>query len=912
MLNFFKNNERYSRIFYILILLAVIAGLHFSSILLLLDKWAFSGFVHWAKKGQTPAQVLLVETPNKARFQGDAVWLTLLNALEEKGAKQIIFTFSPDKVSNKFYCAAKKYGNVVFAQSVYYDEHSDSQRIRPLPSVSRTCTPDTIGVVSLPPHVYGTYYEQYRHIEINNVNYPTLEFAAARQLLKQDTPQINTTYHLDFSRPLSRFPRVNLSRILSGGLVGAFAQGRSVIVGFEHIQNTPALHIPSQNDYGQHSALSSMLEYHALALNTLLNNSMVKEVPTWGLYVILISQILVSIWAYNFFRIQQGTILTLSFLGVYLFLTWLLYRYFSIWLPLVEMLFCQLLLFWVVFKRKIVKADTELRKLLMETTFQLEERLSNNLITDEDHWAQVIVMVNQMLDLKRQIFLEAIPDDHRVKEIKALNCALTDIDERRRDYQRTPYSTAIKENRAVHLHKPFLKADAKQQQSEEQYLVPLTYAGDVLGFWAFGIDTEKYRKNPIVESSIKDFADQIAELLYRQQQWMLRHQEDENALQHYLGMDGGDLAYKALNKSIVGLERQMNQMEDILNGLDTATILYDLFGRVLQVNHRMEVLGKALHVNPVKMTARDFIMGTTQVDVDTARQFLRYTILEQGKMTLPVVAKAEASDRSYVLNLRPFRYRDQKLKEDDAIDVTETKLHLQGVLCEIVDITEMKNLHNLKEEVAERLIFQLRNDFESIMAAMTLLTHDKLTAEKRQPIAKIVESKINDAVAILEQTQQHLTVDVDPSAIENYPVDAKKPVMTAVAMLYEKAQERRVTLRPELPRLISLVFAAPAELDEVINAILTLLLHDALEESTVRIIMEERNRKITYLFKNMGYGIPNARLQKYLQQDNNNATDEFNKIRMARRLVHSWGGQLEARSAVGKGIHVILSLKSFI
>jgi len=903
-------NSYYSRVFYSLIIIALIAGLHYSHILVLLDKWAFSGFTQGVAPQTTQAKVLMVEADQQARFAGDDVWLTLLNELQSNGAKQVVFSFTPEKVSAKFYCAAQKWGAVVFAQSVFYDENSDSNRLTALPEVSRPCLPSHVGVVDLPPHVYGSYYDQYPYLTLNGHQYPSLEFVAAQQVLKQDTPQLNKTYRLDFSRDLSRYPRVSVTRVLKGGLVGAFVQDRSVLVGFEQVLHAPALHTPMKT---KNDNMLSMLEYHALALNTLLNQSMITEWPKWTLWLILAAQIVLSILAYNFFRIQQGTLVTLLFLAFYLALTAVAYHYFSLWLPVVEMLLCQLLLFWIVFKRKIVQADIALRKMLMETTFQLEERLSQNLITEEDHWSQVIVMVNQMLDLKRQIFLESLPNDHRVKEIKALNCSLDDIDERRRDYERRPYSTAIKENRALHLHKPFLKVIADQEHTEEQYLVPLVYAGDVLGFWAFGLDTEKYRKNPIVESSIKDFADQIAELLYRQQQWLLRNQADENALQRYLGIEGGDLAYKALNKSIVGLERQMNQMEDVLNGLDTATILYDLFGRVLQVNQRMLALTQSLDINPTKMTARDFIMAATQVDVDTARQFLRYTILEQGKMVLPVVCQNNREKRSYVLNLRPFRYRDQKLSpEQEAENQVETKLHLQGVLCEVADITEMKNLHNLKEEVAERLIFQLRNDFESIMVAMSLLTNDKLTAEKRQPIANIVQSKINDAVTILEQTQQHLGVNMDPSAIENYPVDGKKPVMNAVAMLYDKAEERRVKLQPELPWLISLVFAAPAELDEVIMGILTLLLHDALEDSTVRIIMEERNRKVTYLFKNTGFGIPNARLQQYLDKETSTGTDEFSKIRMARRLVQSWGGQLEARSAVGKGIHVILSLKSFI
>lgn len=101
-------------------------------------------------------------------------------------------------------------------------------------------------------------------------------------------------------------------------------------------------------------------------------------------------------------------------------------------------------------------------------------------------------MVRQSLDLGWLIFLERPPGQHHVREIAALNCQFADIDERRRDYRRAPYSDAIAENRLIRLRRLFLKLDPGM----DQYMTPLTFGGEVLGFWAMGIAPEKSRLLP--------------------------------------------------------------------------------------------------------------------------------------------------------------------------------------------------------------------------------------------------------------------------------------------------------------------------------------------------------------------------------------------------------------------------------
>lgn len=55
----------------------------------------------------------------------------------------------------------------------------------------------------------------------------------------------------------------------------------------------------------------------------------------------------------------------------------------------------------------------------------------------------------------------------------------------------------------------------------------------------------------------------------------------------------------------------------------------------------------------------------------------------------------------------------------------------------------MRNIAYLKQQLAERLIFKMRNDLQSILAALPLLTYEQLSAEEKQKINSIVTHKIN-------------------------------------------------------------------------------------------------------------------------------------------------------------------------
>jgi PAS domain-containing protein len=263
--------------------------------------------------------------------------------------------------------------------------------------------------------------------------------------------------------------------------------------------------------------------------------------------------------------------------------------------------------------------------------------------TDE-HWNQLIALVNQTLQLNRLIFLERIKGDHRVQEVAALHCSINDIKEMRRDYERTPYSTAIEINQPLLLDHAYLD-DAPE--GEQQVLVPLLFVGEVMGFWAFGIQKEALAQIPGFTAIVDDYGKQIAELLYHRQQWQQDKAKQKNFFYRYVSLQHTSVRFRQLKQFIESQHRRLGLYEGMLETSHNAVLLYDLFGRVTIINPIMEKLLQDNDLPPFELTALDMLTRLARIEIGHSRQLLQEVIQQERNLTLLV----DLADTYYELKI---------------------------------------------------------------------------------------------------------------------------------------------------------------------------------------------------------------------------------------------------------------------
>ncbi len=624
------------------------------------------------------SSVVLVTVSPEHLYADDALWQVAVGRLFAAGAKGVVFGFQPKGLSGDYFSELFSTSGVILARQLARDPISDQfSTLEALP-LSVDNTKIAWGVVYLANDSDGIY----RSHKSSQTPYTTLEQLAAITFAGSHySPQHPPgDYLINFLAGRDALPRVTIERVVERGVIPELVSGKVVLIGLHDAYQQIGLPTP----IGSGSDSLSLLEYQGFAVDTLLNARPIYPAPVWLVVVLLWAIALLSLVLLQWVGVMAATRITVLMLVLHLFSAVIALGLFLLWIPLAEMLFLQIIIYVLLLRSQAVNQTVQIYKMIANrSSVNAVAGAATSFYAIEEHWSRVITLVNQLLDLDRIIFLERVQGDHRVREVKALNCSVDDIDEMRRDYLRTPYSTAIEQRSVLRLQRSFL---ANERDDEAQYLSPLIFAGEVLGFWAFSIDKEKVGLIADFERRIDEFSLQIAELLYHRQQWQQQVAAEQRILSKYLRLEGGDQVSRALSQMLALMDKRLRSFEDVFAGMGTAAVLYDLFGTVLQINAEMSRLVQEMALAAYDMTALDMMISLTGVDLVAGRRYLRTVIVEQQKVTLAVTLGG-ADKKYYILSMRPLFHQSKADYASDEVLPFETV----GVLFELISTPTLQH-----------------------------------------------------------------------------------------------------------------------------------------------------------------------------------------------------------------------------
>jgi CHASE2 domain-containing sensor protein/signal transduction histidine kinase len=860
----------------------------------------FVNLFPWVNMEET--QVVIMEIEESQSVPDAAAWLQLLEKLQALGPRLVVVTGMPADVAEALAPQLMKFGNLVIGQAVKsHDLDVTELTLDELPTLFRE-NHAASGVMVLPTTESGIYRSAATGLEINGEWRPSLIVAAARAAGAPAAEAPGAQFLVNFNDGRDRLPKVSAARVLEDAMIPELIAGRAVLIGRAPDVYSPGFHAP--NTYGTEPL--SLLEFQGYALDTLLRGNRIRSIEPLWMFGILLLTGFASLLLYQGFDVIMGGILTLALLLCYWAVTWVQLHYLHMWIPVFELTLNQCLLYLVVARHKVAENDAALRKLIIDGSSRFLDTASPAHFNDSpEYWTQIITLVDQVLNLRRLIFLEKVEGDHRVREVKSLNCFIEDIDERRRDYERTPYSTAITEGGPLLLQKHYLKP--LDGEEEDQYLVPLVFAGEVLGFWAFGVTPETVAVSNRFLDTVAVFASRIAELLYHRRSWHEQQRKQPHPLRALLSLQGGDKSALHVRRLLELAERRLSGLEAAFNGMDTAAIVYDMFGRVLQLNRRMEEFMRRTDLPAYDLTALELLVRLTGNDYRHARQLLREVAMENGQFHLPVTSRP-GSPENFMLSVRALTGGHNHLYRKNSPD----PLEVAGLLFEVINVTQLKGAYVLKDEFVERFGQRMRRELGAIVLGSDLLQEKNVSIRDRSRAARVVRDKVSIIVELFNQARRYMQVKVAGPGLGLYPVDATVPVSSAVQSLASKAEERGIHFQTRMPEVISLVNAPPQELGLLMQLLLTALLNDAAENTAIEITVEECDSTVSYRLRNSGFGIPNERFQDYLFGSHGVVAEEFKGLRDAIQYVAEWEGRVAANSEVGSGMAFDIELRAVI
>ncbi len=400
---------------------------------------------------------------------------------------------------------------------------------------------------------------------------------------------------------------------------------------------------------------------------------------------------------------------------------------------------------------------------------------------------------------------------------------------------------------------------------------------------------------------------QISEILYYRMEWQKRLAQENNKLWRYLNFSAGTKPYQMLNQSVTLLDRRISELQQVFNSLNTGGVLYDLFGRVLLLNKYIEELTLSVDLKLYNMTALDFISTVTGYDMINARLIMQKTIFDHEKVSIPISRFKE--DRDYILHIRPLELEEHNQLLNDSIPVFQ----LIGILCELEDVTELKAIYRLKEQMFERFGFQIRNDLSTMVFALSILEDNNTSIDEKAFALTSIQGKIEETLTTLNSVNEQINTEIESLAasLGRYPINGLEAINKAIAVLGEYAARRSIRLHLKQPSLLSLVYASPTELYSVMHSILTAMIDDCFEGEQVRIDIEEKNTLIHYHFRNKGIGIANNKLQQLNENIAAMSTDLL-KMEELIHYVEYWQGHIDFSEQVGVGSSVTLSIQRFL
>ncbi|MEM6706466.1 MAG: hypothetical protein AAF690_27380 [Acidobacteriota bacterium] len=684
-------------------------------------------------------------------------------------------------------------------------------------------------------------------------------------------------------------PLMSLERVAQGELTQSLVKSRVALID------------PSPPSLGYRTPAGrepmSLLEIQGHAVDTLRRGARLEPLPGWiELFLLLVLSLCLTALTQRIrVRWLVGTALFTAGLGL---TAALLLQIFTGYLaPGVETALLGAALCFTAARQRLGETQESARALLKDSMGRLQNRVwPSSFYLSEDPWPHLADLVDQTFDLRRLIFLEIVPGDHRVREIHAVGCALGDIHERRRDILRTPYSTAIRQSAPLRLERTYLRDPA---DGEVQYLVPLSFGGDVLGFWAFGAFQETTQARDF-DLLLHNFADQLGEVLHHRS----RTQHTVGSLTPLRGRalwERQDETFRALHWLSVLLERRLTRLEGLLQGLGSAVAVYDLFGRAIDVTQRMGELLHPLGLNAKELSSLQLISKLTHLDAGASRDRLRRVLLAGETISLEVEAAGE--DLDLALTLTPVRPQATGPLDE------ATTFGIIGVALELRDNTMQSALSRVQGDLSERLGVRLRNDLAAVDFALQLLDDKALGAMYADEMIAVAALKTGHMQKVIDECEDFLSLDPQRLGESHYPIDPQPHLQRALDRHRPQAEERRIELAPAVPRVTSHVLASPLAFEKGVQSMLGYLLEDARDGSRIDLQVEEGDTQTHLRLAGEGYGTPQRTLDSILEGDTSPERSSHRDLARLSTVARSWGGSLEGESQIGEGTRLTLSLE---
>lgn len=802
-----------------------------------LDGILYDAFVrHSPGSSVVMRKVVLVESPAAEPSAPSVRWDSVAAGLIARGASQVVFTGAPPG-SREVVESLLKNPKVIVSGGLRDNTADASKAIFSVPRGARDLSLQAASVVADP--LMGVHRGQHYMYRIGDRDLPTLEALTASRLGIGVPGEGH--YLIDFSGDASGFPRVTLNQLLNREVSEGVLQGRTVLI-------DPAggnIHRMVVTPITKSGREVSELEYHAYALDTLLRGTAVSSFSplTMGAAVIGIWLLCLTIMQPMQFR-QAVVAASLMTTGLAL-LSWGLLPA-GYHLPVIGPILVIAASLVSVFLSKTESQNQALERLATEANLAVSARLTGQGVSfDDAFWSNVLAMIDQLLPVTRVVLLERAEGSRHVSEVRSLRCSAGAVEERRRDFSRAPYSTAIEKGKAVETGNYLIDAGP----GEHQFLAPLVWGGQVLGFWAFGIPRLQMVNSAMLMHAADLLGKKLSELMFARRQGVA-YPAIAAGWRDRLA-DQRDVSILNLSQHLSMIESHIHVLEDVFNGMEVPTMVSDLFGRPLLSNASM----KALPLPEKNRSETDSIAGLLETFCQLAPEEVRTALAG-------VVFNGERFETFGCIGKTRHRLRVSRLYSGARpMTGNEVLQHIHGLMVQVFPVTRMETIEDTQRE-SRPLIAPPKHEATVVAGGAEVEEVDLLDV-------------MDEAIASIASSPEHEALSF---AVNGSRSDVK-------------------------------VLAQRSKLKDILTTLVRFLAEDSRQRGEITVNLDTQKDDLIIDMQNKGFGMPDDKLQAMLEGADVPRSDYLRRLRQLRESAIGNQGRLDLRSTVGGGYVAKLTMR---
>lgn len=506
----------------------------------------------------------------------------------------------------------------------------------------------------------------------------------------------------------------------------------------------------------------------------------------------------------------------------------------------------------VVIAAFVLRTILRRNRVLVETLVEVDHRLTGlvgqplgqgfDLATDVV-WEHANRFLTEFFDLRRSVMLELPPGTTHLRPAASFGCNPGDIIEKRRDYRRAPFSSALVRALPTAPSRPFLPA----QDGVSDLITPLLAADQLVGFWAFSVALAPGASPDALATEAARYANEVAKVILRAGH---RNAPTDSTSNRWPTLTR--LRARLLDGAMQARE-QVAAYRDVFASVGHPIAVCDLLGRMQFANPAFEEFAETLGQPLLAMSVTGMLEAQCDLTPGAAKETMRHAMLGTGADSrLPM--RARPGDIPRVLLLRPILRH-----APESTGLATSPFDLLGMILEIVPDAR-------RAEAAQRLgqaaAHYARRTEATLAAIGRTVEALGVNAGSQEQLERMLVSGRDDARQLLQQAE--VLPGLDEAAATSRPLDLEQVLQRVRQANARAARDKNVEIQVAA-RAVPHVAASEEPLARLLRSLVALLVDDAAPGSVVEVsCVVPDGASVELRIGNEGYGMPAWHVQEVL------------------------------------------------